>query len=488
MFINFSKGSFQGLYLVIVLGKAIAFLIKLINCDSFLKIMIKVGLEIHGYINTKEKLFCTCKAVHGTKLTNPNTNICPICTGQPGAKPMLPNKEALDKAIKISLILGCSINKKVAWQRKHYSWPDLPKGYQSTLSGPHAIPTGENGKFQGIRIRECHLEEDPAAWNPQTGEIDYNRSGIPLIEIVTEPDFTNADQVEQWVRELITTLGYIKSIDRQAGIKADVNVSVSGGQRVEIKNVNSIKNIRDSIIIEENRQEKDTPKEQETRRYDAEKRVTKKMRSKEKAEDYRFISDPDLPNININYTRIDSLKRTIPETPMQKIQKLIRDYKIPKYSADILTKNIDVIELFEKTIKKVDSKLAIRWITEQLFTVLNNNKKNLEDIDLNPEHFIDLLRMIEAGELTESKAKEILRNWKKKSFSPREIKDYRQISSEKEIEKVIEDVMGKNKQAVEDYKAGKKWAINFLMGKIMEASNKRVDYRVALQILIKKLR
>src|SRR5271157_3566061 len=136
-----------------------------------------VGLEIHGYLATKEKLFCNCKSIHGAKLTKPNTYICPICTGQPGAKPMLPNKEAIDKTIQTALILGCKINKELVWQRKHYNWPDLPKGYQNTISGAHAFPVGVNGKFLGIKIREVHIEEDPAAWNPQTGEVDYNRSG-----------------------------------------------------------------------------------------------------------------------------------------------------------------------------------------------------------------------------------------------------------------------------------------------------------------------
>ena len=165
--------------------------------------MVKIGLEIHGYLLTKEKLFCSCKAEHGLKHSKPNTNICPICTGQPGAKPMLPNKVSVDKAIQISLILGCKINEKPIWQRKHYDWPDLPKGYQNTLSGPYAIPIGEKGKFLKIGITEAHLEEDPAAWNPKTGEIDYNRSGSPLIEIVTDPDFKNSEEVIIWIKNLL---------------------------------------------------------------------------------------------------------------------------------------------------------------------------------------------------------------------------------------------------------------------------------------------
>ena len=168
--------------------------------------MPKIGLEIHGYINTKEKLFCKCKCEHGMKFFKPNTNICPVCTGQPGSKPMLPNSSAIEKAIQIALILNCKINEKLVWQRKHYSWPDLPKGYQNTISGPYATPIGISGNFEKIGITECHLEEDPAAWNPETGEIDYNRSGSPLIEIVTEPEFKSEEEVIEWLKQLIATL------------------------------------------------------------------------------------------------------------------------------------------------------------------------------------------------------------------------------------------------------------------------------------------
>ncbi|HLD55297.1 MAG TPA: Asp-tRNA(Asn)/Glu-tRNA(Gln) amidotransferase GatCAB subunit B, partial [Candidatus Nanoarchaeia archaeon] len=252
--------------------------------------MVKIGLEIHGYLVANEKLFCKCKAEHGLKNSKPNMNICPICTGQPGAKPLLPNKEAINKVIQIALILGCKINNELVFQRKHYSWPDLPKGYQTTISGPHAKPVGEHGKFLGIGITEAHLEEDPAAWNPKTGEIDYNRSGFPLVEIVTEPDFTSSEQVVDWLKQLIATLGYIKAIDKKMGIKSDVNVSIEGGARIEVKNVNSINNIKNTIEHEIERQTKNLPKVQETRRYDETKGITTLMRTKEQAQDYRFIT------------------------------------------------------------------------------------------------------------------------------------------------------------------------------------------------------
>jgi len=179
--------------------------------------MVKVGLELHGYINvelSKKKLFCECSVTEA----KPNTNVCPICTGQPGSKPMLPNSSAINKILQIGLMLNCKPNlapkKPLVFQRKHYDWPDLPKGYQTTISGSHSIPVGEKGEFLGIRIREVHLEEDPAKWDPISGCVDYNRSGMPLVEIVTEPDFKSAEQVSLWLKQLLLTLSYIKALDK----------------------------------------------------------------------------------------------------------------------------------------------------------------------------------------------------------------------------------------------------------------------------------
>jgi aspartyl-tRNA(Asn)/glutamyl-tRNA(Gln) amidotransferase subunit B len=478
--------------------------------------MVKIGLEIHGYLTTNEKLFCSCKSEHGNKISKPNTNICPICTGQPGSKPLLPNSSAVDKAIQIALLLNCkkiggvAISLKgiernrpseirgestretrgsLVWQRKHYDWPDLPKGYQNTLSGPHAIPVGEHGKFFGIGITEAHLEEDPASWNPKTGEIDYNRSGSPLIEIVTEPDFKTSEQVIEWLKQLVTTLNYIKSIDKASGIKADVNVSIEGGKRVEMKNINSLRNIKNAIEYEIKRQQQDLPKEQETRMYNETKGITIKMRSKEQAHDYRFINDPDLPIINITEKRIKGLKQKLPETPLEKLEKLIKKYKIEEKPAKILTKKLEIVEFFEKIIEKTDSKLAVRWVTEELLSVLNYNKKELDNVEINPEHFIELLNLIKDKTITELKAKDILRSWKEKSSSPKVLaKKQSTISDTSEIEKIVDKVIKENKKAVNDYKNGEEKAMNFLVGMVMKLSDKRADYRTAKEILEKKLR
>jgi len=451
--------------------------------------MVKIGLEIHAYLNTKEKLFCDCKAEHGLKFFKPNINVCSVCTGQPGAKPMLPNQVAVDKVLQIALILGCKINRRLVWQRKHYSWPDLPKGYQNTLSGPYATTNGVNGNFLGVKITEVHLEEDPAAWNPENGQIDYNRSGSPLIEIVTDPDFKSSDEVVEWLRRLIVILNYVKAIDRSSGIKADVNVSVGGGKRVEIKNINSLENIAAALEYEIKRQSGEKVKEQHTRMFDAQKGVTKLMRTKEQAEDYRFISDPDLPILRIDERRVKSVKSKLPETPSEKLKRLVKKYGIRDDYAKILVKKLDIVELFEKVIVKVNPKLAIDWVIVELLSVLNYNKKELEDIDFNPEHFIELLKLIEKKEITSLKAQEILRSWKEKSYSPVSgLKKHGKISDEEAVEKIVDKVIKENKKAVGDYKSGKDWAINFLIGQVMKLSDKRADFKIVRKVLIRKLK
>ncbi|MEX0932744.1 MAG: Asp-tRNA(Asn)/Glu-tRNA(Gln) amidotransferase subunit GatB [Candidatus Pacearchaeota archaeon] len=454
--------------------------------------MVKIGLEIHGYLKTKEKLFCSCNSTHGSKISKPNTNICPICTGQPGAKLMLPNKKAIRKGIQIALILGCKINPKVAWQRKHYSWPDLPKGYQNTISGSHVIPFCENGNFQNIKITEAHLEEDPAAWNPKTGEIDYNKSGYPLIEIVTEPDFINSKQVIRWMKQLVETLTYMKIIDRTLGVKADVNVSIPElkGERVEIKNINSLKNIERAIEYEISRQSKpgELAKKLETRMFDEISGKTMKMRDKELAEDYRFISEPDLPVLKVDKKEIDKEKKSLPERPQEKIKGIIKKHKIEKKHAEILTTNLDLVEFFEQIIKKVEPKLASRWVTGELLRVLNYSKKELHEVSIQTNHFIELLKLIERKTITELKAKEILNEFIPKSFSPKEkAKSSKKISSKSEIKKIAKEVIRKNPKAAEDYKQGKKESINFLIGQVMKISNKRADFKVAKEIIEKEI-
>ena len=455
----------------------------------------KIGLEIHGYLTTKEKLFCNCKNEHKSKDAKPNTFICPTCTGTPGSKPMLPNEEAVKKLIQIALMLNCKVNtienkKPLIWWRKHYSWPDLPKGYQNTISGTYANPVGEKGEFLGIRITEVHLEEDPAAWNPDSGEIDYNRSGAPLVEIVTEPDFTNSEQVEKWLKEMILTMSYIKALDSDAGIKADVNVSINNGERVEIKNMNSIGEIKKAIEHEIKRQEKEKVEGRQTRQWNTSKQQTVLMRTKESHADYRFIKEPDLPIIKLTNAEVNEIKKKLPESPMVKLDKIIKKHKITEYYAKILVSNLEIIEFFEKIIEnpKTPVNLAVPWITIELLGMLNYNKKTMADVNIQPAHFIELLKLVDEGKLTELKAKDILRSWKEKS-SEIKLGNISAISDSSEIDKIVESVLAdkNNQRAIEDYKSGNTQTINFLIGAVMKASNKRADFATAKQLLEKKL-
>jgi len=448
---------------------------------------LKIGLEIHGYLLTKEKLFCNCKNAHKDKEATPNSLICPICTGQPGSKPMLPNEEAIKKLIQIGLMLNCKINsepEKLVWWRKHYNWPDLPKGYQNTISGTYANPVGVKGKFLGIGITEVHLEEDPAAWDPETGEVDYNRSGAPLVEIVTDPDFTSAEQVEEWLKQMILTMSYLKALDSDAGIKADVNVSTTG-DRVEIKNMNSISEIVKAIAYEVKRQEKEQVKAKETRQWNAVKGQTIKMREKESHADYRFIKDPDLPVIKIKKAEVESLKKSLPESPLEKLEKIIKKHKISDYDAKVLTSNLEIVELFEKIVEQVPAKLAVQWVTVELLGMLNYNKKTLNEVKISPDHLVQLIKAIEDKKITELKAKDILRSWKEDS-KPLNVKSQEAISDNKEIEAFIDKAIKDNEKAWNDYKNGNSQAINFIMGSVMKLSNKRADYQTVKKLLEKK--
>ena len=445
--------------------------------------MVKIGLEIHGYLQTKEKLFCRCLAERTS--SEPNKNICPICTGYPGSKPEMANKEAVKKILQIALMLNAKINSSFIWQRKHYDWPDLPKGFQTTISGSYAVPVAQDGEFLGIKVREMHLEEDPARWNPETGEVDYNRSGLPLVEIVTEPEFKDAEQVENWLKKLVLTLAYIKALDKNAGIKADVNISTSG-ERVEIKNMNSIQEIKKAIAYELKRQEKERVEKKETRAWQEDKGVTVKMREKEEADDYRFISEPDLPLIKIDNVWIKDLKDKLPESPEIKLEKIIKKHNIDKTNAEILTSNLELAEFFENIAEKIDAEFALPWVTVELLRVLNWNNKTLEQVDIQAEHFLQLLKLVKEKKITELKAKQILNEFIPKSFLVK-LDGQEKIIDRQEIKKICEKVLQKNKKAAQDYRLGKQEALNFLLGEVMKISGKRADYKIAREEMINLL-
>lgn len=454
---------------------------------------LKIGLEIHCYLDTDEKLFCKCSTPESKR---PNTQICPICTGTPGSKPMLVNQEAIKKLIQVGLILNCKIEDKkdLIFQRKHYNWPDLPKGYQNTISGAHCNFPVYDGLFKDIGIWECHLEEDPAQWNPVNGHINYNRSGLPLVEVVTAPDFKNHEQVISWLKSFILSLSYVKAIKKNAGIKVDVNVSTYG-ERVEIKNLNSLDKIQKAITYEISRQiesyQNNIPIEQETRRYDESIGKTIKMRSKENAQDYRFIPDPDLPIIKLNSNLVKKIKSNLPETPDEKLKKLLSTYEVDKKDAQILTKNLELVEFFEELVnEKIDLKNSLNWVTIELLRILNYNKKTLDDpdVEIKPIHVAELITLIEQQKLTPLKAKQIMNDFIPKSFSIKEKGDVLKIADDA-VKNICQKVIEENQKAVNDYKKGEENSLNFLIGQVMKQSQRRADYKIAkqeLESLLKK--
>ncbi|MBS3139325.1 Asp-tRNA(Asn)/Glu-tRNA(Gln) amidotransferase subunit GatB [Candidatus Woesearchaeota archaeon] len=429
--------------------------------------MAKIGLEVHVYVQSSQKLFCVCAIAPNVK---PNTTICPICSAQPGAKPMLPNKEAIHKVIKTATMLNCKVNNELVWQRKHYDWPDLPKGYQNTISGSFAVPVGEHGNFLGIGIRECHLEEDPARWDPETGCIDYNRSGYPLIEIVTEPDFKGADEVKQWLKKLMTTLSYINAVNRDMGVKCDVNVSTPPlFCRVEIKNVNSFRSIASSINYEILRQQKEKHIEQHTRQWNESEQVTKFMRSKEQALDYMFIPDPDLPAVEITKSLLTQINAELPEKPEQKVKKLLKA-GVEKTTAEVIATDLPLSELFERLSKKITPAFVANWIRKDLLRIMDDD---FNALNISEKHIEELLILLHTGKITEQVGRSILMELLRKPLSPNEYvktKNLATIAGSSELEKLCTEAIKNNPKPVQDYKAGNEEALNFLVGQVMRAS------------------
>jgi aspartyl-tRNA(Asn)/glutamyl-tRNA(Gln) amidotransferase subunit B len=496
---------------------------------------VKIGLEVHGYLDTVEKLFCMCR-VRDTGDVGANSSVCPICTGTPGSKPMAVNEEAVRKMLQVACILGSRINMDdLIWQRKHYDWADNPKGYQITMSGPHAKVNAEGGKFGGINIWEMHLEEDPAQWNPKTGEVNYNRSGSPLIEIVTAPQFSSSEEVVVWLKKLIHSLSYVKAIRKNAGIKVDVNVSC-GGERVEMKNLNSLEKIRKAIDYEIARQvesrENGVVQKQETRAYDEVKGKTVLMRSKENAADYRFIPDPDLAVLEIDPEMLRKLKDEMPEMPEVKLDRLLNEYEVGEEDAKVLAKNLELVEFFEELVggsnrerregeqdakdfggegendprkdaerrgkrgkeagcKGLDGGVKERigrmlpWVTVELLRVLNYNKKTLEDedVDIRPVHLSELIGAVEAGKITRLKGKQIMNDFVPKSFSLAEHGDEVDSISLEAVENLCRQVVEENAHVVEEYRGGKKVALNWLVGQVMRLSERRADFGVVEDVL-----
>lgn len=449
----------------------------------------KCGLEIHVQLDTNSKLFCDCRTNY--QEAAPNSNICFVCLNQPGAKPYPPNKEALDGAIKIALMLACKISPDVTFfQRKHYDYPDLSSGYQRT-----SIPIGFEGDLNGVRIREVHLEEDPGQYKPDLGLVDFNRSGIALIEIVTEPDMTSPEEARIFLRELIRVLEYSGSARGEGTMRADVNISLEGGKRAEIKNINSIKGAYKALQFEMVRQKNLLKRgieiKQETRAFLESQMITVPMRLKEEAEDYRYIPDPDLPPMIAEEEKVEYIRKEMPEPAHIKTDRFMKEYGIKKEDARVMTSELELANAFEEVARKVDPQFAALWMRDELKRILSYNKITFKESEITPSQIVEFLEMLQDNKITTKAGQRVIEKMPNNSKTPSQIAEEMGligVVEEDVVQKAVKQSIQENPDAVSDYYEGKKKALNYLMGQVMRITRGKADPGEISKLLEEKLR
>ncbi len=463
---------------------------------------IVIGLEIHVELDTKTKLFCGCRRKAAEK---PNTIVCPVCLGHPGAKPVL-NKKALGYALKLCLALDCDISCEIIFSRKSYFYPDMPKNYQITQFDK---PLGYNGKLRLrtgdiVRLRRIHIEEDPASLiypqgikNSSYVLIDYNRAGNPLVEVVTEPELTSPAQARDFLNQLTSVLTYLKIFDAgTCSLKADANVSIKEGgyERVEIKNISGFRELEKALTYEIARQRallrRGLKVTKETRGWNGAGKTTYLLRTKESEDDYGYIVDADLSAVDITDELILSVKKDIPELAQQKTERFIEEYGLCEDDAKVLTSEPGLADLFEKVAEKTDPQLAARWIRKELLRVLNYNKKSVSELLFDEKEIIELLLMVRDKAISETTAQRIIEQLMVERFSPAEHvkkEGLLQISSADEILLVCRKAIKLHERAVNDYFAGEDKSFHYLLGQVMRLTDGRADPALASKIMKEEL-
>jgi len=465
----------------------------------------KIGLEIHCQLTKlKSKLFCSCKADY--REFEPNTNICPICVGLPGSLPLL-NKKAVEKAAMIAMRLGCKVPPKIGFFRKNYFYPDLPKNFQITqynVHGPTSI--GSEGQIliedKMIRISRIQIEEDPGRliYEGDPGKslttfVDYNRSGTPLVEIVTEPDFTTPKQVRTFVNilsDLLDNLG-VSDTSLEGALRVDANVSIDKGEKVEIKNIGSFRNLEKAIHFELIRQEslaeRGMPIPSETRQWDEGRKITISARTKEEEQDYRYFPESDVPHVLIKDQLLEKLKENMPESIISKRERYIEKYGIPNQVAEVLSTDKFYSDLFEKAHNENNAKEIANLITTDLMGLADTKEKR-DQLKLRPEHLSDLADAILNNKITRISAKtaihEIAKTGKPLSEITSEL-DLGRVDDESSLLSIIDEVFAEEKQAVEDAKQNIE-TVNYLVGKVMKKTKGKANPSVTLEIIKKKLK
>ena len=471
-----------------------------------------IGLEIHCELKTKTKIFCGCETGFGG---DQNTHVCPVCLGLPGVLPTI-NKRVVEFGIKAGLATNCTINKFSKFDRKNYYYPDLPKNWQTSQ---YDLPIAEHGwvdidvegEKKRVRLTRIHMEEDAGKLvhsgntikDSASSNVDYNRTGVPLLEIVSEPDMHTAEEARTYMEKIKAIMEYIDVSNcrmEEGNLRADVNVSIRPvgskelGTRTEMKNINSFKSLVDAIDYEIDRQtevlEDGGHIVQETRTWDPNRGITLSMRSKEDAHDYRYMPEPDLPPIVTTDEQIEAYRKELPELPDARRERLEKEYGLSDYDAGVITASRPMAEYFDEVVAGgADAKLAANWIMGELAKHLNAENKTIVDSPVEPARLAAMIQMITKGTISSKIAKTVFEEMWTSKDAPEEIvkaKGLVQITDTKAIEEIVDKVIADNPKPVEDYKGGNKKAIGALVGQVMKQSKGKANPQMVNQLLAQK--
>ncbi len=469
-----------------------------------------IGLEVHAQILTESKIFCSCSTRFGAE---PNSQVCPICLGMPGVLPVL-NKRAIELAIRAAIATNCKISPESRFARKNYFYPDLPKGYQ--ISQYEEPPSTDgwleielNSSRKKVRIRRLHLEDDAGKLihehSQDSSYVDLNRAGVPLIEIVSEPDIANSDEAVAYLKKLRSILMYIDVCDgnmEEGSLRCDANVSIRSkgvkelGTKTEIKNVNSFKFVQKAVEYEIKRQilalESSGKVIQETRLFDSNQGVTFAMRSKEEAHDYRYFPDPDLLPIIVDIEWIEQIRKSLPELHDTRLNRFIEEYKLPSYDAEVLTASKEVADYFEECLKGYDKpKTVSNWIMTEVLRELKGEEYGIKTFPIAPKRLSELLKFIDDGTISAKIGKDVFSEMALTNKMAKDIiaeKNIKQISNPSEIEMIISQVIEKNPDEATRYIAGQEKLIGFFVGEVMKATDGKANPKLVNEMLKKRLR